>query len=497
MKVFLLCLYVGAIIGVSIFSARKTSSLNDFVLGGRSIGPWMSAFAYGTTYFSAVLIIGYAGKIGWSFGLGAVLIALGNGLIGSFLAWKVLARKTREMTERLNVMTMPEFLEARYDSKPLKVVSALIIFIFLVPYSASVFMGLSYLFQEIFHIPFIQTLIGMAALTALYLVAGGYLAINLLDFIQGIIMLIGVSLMVFFVMIHPNVGGITGLIEKIPQLPLPQGGQGWLSLISLVILTSLGSWGLPQMVLKFYAIKDEKSISIATIVSTLFAFIITFAAYFTGSLTHLFFEELPVFNGIATPDLLMPQLFNQVLPEFVAVLILILVLSASMSTLSSLVMVSSSAIVVDLLKGYLAPNMRQHRSVLYMRILCFIFVIMSLYLALKPNVILSLMALSWGTVAGSFLAIYFYGLYWQGVTKVGAWAGLISGFGTSIGLTLILGAKFIPMAGSLAMLVPLAVVPAVSAITRPYGESHLKHVFGERFHSKDKAMCESEKYSIG
>lgn len=493
MKLILVCLYVGVILAVTFYCGRRTKNLNEFVLGGRSIGPWMSAFAYGTTYFSAVLIIGYAGKVGWGFGLGTLLIVFGNTFVGSYLAWKFLAPRSREITGRLNVMTMPEFLEVRYNSKAMKVVAALIIFIFLVPYSAGVYMGLSYLFQEILHVPYMQTLVFMAVLTGIYLVFGGYLAMNVIDFIQGMIMIIGVVAMVYYVIADPVVGGVTGLLAKIPQLPGPTDANSWLMLISLAILTSLGCWGMPQMVTKFYAIKNEESIKIATIVASLFALLITFGAYFTGSLTHLYFNELPVFNGVPNPDLLMPQLLNRVLPDLVAVIILLLVLSASMSTLASLVMVSSSAIMVDLIKGYLYPQVSQRTSVIGMRLLCALFVGLSLYLAVKPTMILSLMALSWGTVAGCFLAPYLYGLYGIRTTQAGAWAGIAAGFATSIGLSLYLGSAMIPVAGSLAMIVPLVVVPAVSAVTKQLPQEHLEKVFGREL---GELSQENEEYSV-
>ena len=152
----------------------RTKNVGDFFLGGRTLGPWMSAFAYGTTYFSAVLFIGYAGKLGWGFGIYTLWIVIGNTFIGTLLAWMVLAGRTRDMTSRLNAITMPEFLSARYGNKPLQVIAALVVFVFLVPYSASVLMGLSYLFEMTLHIPYENALYFLTALTAVYLVMGGY-----------------------------------------------------------------------------------------------------------------------------------------------------------------------------------------------------------------------------------------------------------------------------------------------------------------------------------
>lgn len=479
MKILFVLAYVGVLFTVGFVSMKKVKTLNDFFLGDRSIGPWVSAFAYGTTYFSAVLFIGYAGKVGWGFGLSSLWIVLGNALVGSLLAWKVLAKRTREMTVRLGAITMPEFLEKRYGSKALKVVSALIIFVFLVPYSASVYMGLSYFFESIFGIPYVYALFFIAAITAVYLVMGGYFAITLTDFIQGLVMIAGVIVMLFFVVGSPQVGGWTNVVPALqavnPKLAAPVGPPGIVPLLSLVVLTSLGPWGLPQMIQKFYAVKNERVINTATWVTTGFALLMTFGAYFTGSLSHLFFRSLEEVGG--NVDMIMPTIINQTLPDVVAMVILLLVFSASMSTLASLVLVSSSSIAVDLVRA-IKPDADKTKIMNLMRVLCVVFIGFSLYLAVRPNVILSLMALSWGTVAGSFLAPYLYGLFSRKTTAAGAWAGLVSGFMISVVFST-LYPKQIPLVGSLAMLVPLLVVPAVSRVTKGLPESLVEKAFGK------------------
>jgi len=487
-KYGILALFAGGLLFLSYLSMKKVSTLNDYFLGDRSIGPWVSAFTYGTTYFSAVLFIGYAGKIGWGFGLSALWIAVGNSVVGSLLAWKVLAKRTRQITMRLDAMTMPEFLESRYQSSGLKIFSSLIIFIFLVPYSASVYMGLSYFFEQVFAIPYIWALAIMVALTALFLLLGGYLAVAITDFVQGIVMVIGIVVMIYFILTHPAAGGLAGIWDSLkqvnPELVDIVGPPGWIPLLSLVVLTSLGSWGLPQMVQRFYTIKDEKSIKAAMIVATLFGVLVTGAAYFIGATTHVFFDQLPLVNGVANADLLIPQLIVKVMPEAVAFLILLLVLSASMSTLSSLVLVSSSTLAIDLFKGFIKPDMSDKHSMLLMRLLCLAFVLLSFVIAItRPAVILTLMAVSWGTVAGSFLAPYLYGLYWSGITKVGAWSGLISGLGISLGLSAYfqMKAQYIPLIGSLAILIPLVVVPVISLLTPGYDKQHLKEVYGDYY----------------
>jgi SSS family solute:Na+ symporter len=498
-KISMLLCFFSLIVGLSLYSRRKTNTVNDFVVGNRTIGPWMSAFSYGTAYFSAVLLIGFAGKVGWGYGMSALLIALGNSIIGTYLAWRILGRKTREMTSRLNVLTMPSFLEKRYDSPKMKVFSSLIIFIFFVPYAASVFMGLSYLFEQIFGIPYVLALAVMAVLSGLYLVLGGYMAVALVDFVQGLIMIAGVVLMVYFVlgheMVNDFVNGFTALRAQDPGLILPTSPVTWIGLLSLIILTSLGTWGLPQMVGKFYGIKNEQSIPVATWVSSIFSLIITMGAYYVGSTGHLFFAELPVFNGVSTPDLIMPIIIGQTLPPLVGVLILILVLSASMSTLSSLVLTASSSVSIDLIKGAAIKDISEKGTMNMMRFLCIIFIGFCLYVALNPpGIILTLMALSWGAVAGSFLAPYIYGLFWPNTTRAGAWAGMLSGLLIAVGgyfiitfspsfingqLMSLLSSWGSPFFGSLAMIIPLGVVPLVSVISRAYPAEHIKRVYSQ------------------
>lgn len=493
-KYVFLGLFIVIMVAIGLFSRKKVKNVQDFFLGGRQMGPWLTAFAYGTTYFSAVIFIGYAGKIGWGFGISSTLIGIGNAIIGSLLAWLILAGKTRKMTHELNASTMPEFFEKRYDSKAMKIVTAIIIFIFLVPYSASVYQGLGYLFERTFGVPFVYGMAAIAVLTAIYLLLGGYVATALNDFVQGIIMLIGIGFMIYFILSNPAVGGLGSGLKKLSEIP--DAGSGLVSIFSrqplnllgLIILTSLGTWGLPQMVHKFYAIKDEASVKRATIISTVFALIIAGGAYFVGSFGRLFLNNtMPLgANGKPNADMIMPLVLEKALPEALIGIIIILVLSASMSTLSSLVLVSSSAISLDLVKGTLFPNMKKENVMLLMRIMCALFVILSFLVAVTPNSILSLMSFSWGTVAGAFLAPFLYGLYWKGTTKAGAWAGFITGFSVSVVGAIIykMNAGMAPNIGAVAMLLSLVVVPVVSLISSKLPEKHIEKVFGDNKRGK-------------
>lgn len=518
----LIILYMLLLLGLGYWAMRKTRSVGDFFLGGRAIGPWMSAFAYGTTYFSAVLFIGYGGKLGWGYGLHTMWIVAGNVLVGSLLAWWVLGKRTREMTARLNAMTMPSFLAQRYKSSTLKIAAALLIFVFLVPYSASVYMGLKYLFQEALGMSQNQALGLLAALTGVYLVMGGYLAVTLTDFVMGLMMIFGVTAMLTYLV--GNAGGVVSATSMLTNFDLcspalkpgPPGSiPGWLTLAALVVVTSLGPWGLPQMVQKFYSIKSGDQIKRAMIVASLFAIVITMGGYYTGALTHLNIPshkssianpavatdtvtytektELPVKMGkdgkpvilpSGKPDIdwdrWMPSYLVQRLPKWVMTVIVLLVFSASMSTLSSLVLVSSSAIAMDLYAGVVKPNVERKSVLTMMRILCAIFIALSLAIALKPpSIIINLMVISWGVLAGAFGAPYLYGLFWRRANAFGAGAGMLVGVATGVILYIRYGPAGIPIAGAAAILIPYLVVPLVSLITKPMPKEVVAEAFAD------------------
>lgn len=484
-KYIILMAFVLLMVGIGLYSRTKVKDLGDFFLGGRRMGPWITAFSYGTSYFSSVIFIGYAGNIGWGFGISAVWIGIGNALLGCLLAWIVLGGRTRQMTHHLDASTMPEFFENRYDSKPMKIAAALIIFIFLVPYCASVYKGLGYLFESVFHIPGMYCLVAIAVLTGLYLLLGGYIATALNDMVQGVIMLIGTVLMIGFVVYGTAVGGLGEGIRKLSEIPdagkglASIGGPNPLNLLGLVFLTSFGAWGLPQMVHKFYTIRDRQSIKRGAVVSTVFALVIGVGAYLTGAFGRLFLDNQMPAGGV---DVIIPQVLQSALPEVLLGVIVVLVLSASMSTLSSLVLISSSSIAMDLMHGVIFKKMDKKTVMLWMRILCVVFVGFSFWVAAgNPNVIVQLMSLSWGVVAGCFLAPYLYGLYWKGTTKIGAWAGIAAGLATVLAAIIMKGGLAnvsMPNVGSLAMIISVAAVPIVSVVTPKFNKEFTERIFG-------------------
>lgn len=476
-KIVLLLLFFGCMIAVGLYARKNANSTTDFVLGGRSVGPWLSAFAYGTSYFSAVVFVGYAGQFGWKYGLASTWIGLGNAVLGSLIAWVVMGRRTRIMTHHLDVATMPDFFGKRYDSNVIKIVASAIAFIFLIPYTASVYNGLSRLFGMAFDIPYTVCVVTMAVLTGVYVILGGYMATAINDFIQGIIMLVGIAAVIGAVL--SGQGGFIEAIKKLSEIPsdvpvtLGQPGAfasffgtDPINLLGVIILTSLGTWGLPQMVHKFYAIKSEQAIKTGTIVSTFFAVIVSGGCYFLGGFGRLF--DVPaIYNadGSVMYDAIVPTMLST-LPDILIGIVIVLVLSASMSTLSSLVLTSASTLTLDFIRGTIVKEMDDKKQLVFIRVLIVFFIVISVVLALNPpTFIAQLMGISWGALAGAFLAPFLYGLYWKGVTKAGVWASFICGVGITVSNMFF---KFIASpinAGAAAMIVGLIVTPVVSLVT--------------------------------
>ena len=481
-KLLVLLVFFAVIVGIGLYCRRTATDVNGFVLGGRNVGPWMSAFAYGTSYFSAVVFVGYAGQFGWKFGIASTWIGLGNAIIGSMLAWAVLGRRTRIMTQHLNTSTMPEFFGKRFQSNALKIFASFIVFIFLIPYTASLYNGLSRLFGMAFDIDYTICIVLMAILTAIYVVAGGYMATAINDFIQGCIMLVGIVAVIAAVLSLNGgfMGSLAALAEvedtsvsTIPGVFASFFGPDPASLLGVVILTSLGTWGLPQMVQKFYAIKSEDSIKKGTVISTFFALVVSGGCYFLGGFGRLYQDVIDI--SADGYDAVIPTMISQLSPFLIGVVV-ILVLSASMSTLSSLVLASSSTLTIDVIKGAFIKDMDEKKQVLYMRVLVVVFIIISAVIAIiqyKGSIafIAQMMGISWGALSGAFLAPFLYSLYWKGVTKAACVVQFIFGVGIMV-INMVAGGilpSFLQSSincGAFAMLAGFVIVPIVSVLTK-------------------------------
>jgi len=472
---------------VGFYFRKRADSVNDFVLGGRSVGPWLTAFSYGATYFSAVIFVGYAGQFGWKYGTAAVWIGLGNAFVGSLLPWLIIGKRTRVMTNHLKSATMPEFFGTRYVSKALKIAAAIIVFVFLIPYTASLYNGLSRLFEMAFGVDFIYCIIAMAILTMIYVVVGGYFASAVNDFIQGIVMLIGIVAVISAVL-----GDNGGLAEATRSLSLIEGttaagvtkpgvftaifGPDPIALLGVVFLTSLGTWGLPQMVARFYSIKSEKMIKKGAIISTFFAVVVAGGCYYIGTFGRLYANVVETTaEGAVVFDSIIPTILSK-FPDLLIGVAVLVVFAASISTLSSLVLVSSSTLTLDFLKGNIIKNMGAKMQLVIIRSLIVVFIAISSFIAVIQykggiSFIAQLMGVSWGALAGSFLAPFLYGLYWKKASKVSVWCCFVFSAGLMI-LNILFRNSFPTLlqspinCGAFTMLAGLVIVPVVSMFTK-------------------------------
>ena len=508
-KLGLLLIFFSVMVAIGFYCRRHAADVNGFVLGGRSVGPWLTAFAYGSSYFSAVVFVGYAGQFGWKYGIAATWAGIGNAILGSLLAWAVLGRRTRIMTQHLDSATMPQFFGKRFGSPALKLAASVIIFLFLIPYTASLYNGLSRLFGMAFHIDYTLCVIVMAVLTGVYVIAGGYMATAINDFIQGIIMIFGICAVIAAVL-HSQ-GGFMAALEGLARVEDPAVSQAPgvfasffgpdpLNLLGVVVLTSLGTWGLPQMVQKFYAIKSENAVHKGMIISTVFALVVAGGCYFLGGFGRLYGDQVDV--AAQGYDAIIPTMLSG-LPDLLIAIVVILVLSASMSTLSSLVLASSSTLTLDFLKEKVCPNMSDRQQVTVMRLLVVVFIAISVVLAIiqyRSNVtfIAQLMGVSWGALAGAFLAPFLFGLYWKKTTKAACAVSFL--FSTVVMLANIgLKSLFPPIlqspinAGAFCMLAGLILVPLVSLFT-PKPDASL---VDEAFSCYDQRVLVRQREALG
>ena len=515
-----LILFFALMVFVGLRYRKRAKSLDGFVLGGRTVGPWLTAFAFGTSYFSAVIFVGYAGQFGWNFGLASTWIGLGNAFLGSLLAWQVLGRRTRVMTQALDSRTMPDFFAKRYGSHALTVAASVIVFVFLIPYTASLYNGLSSLFNQVFHIPYAVVVIVMAVLTGVYVIFGGYMATAVNDFIQGLVMLVGIVAVIISVL-NQN-GGATNAITELSKIAVSGSEQEGaytsffgpqpLYLLFVVVLTSLGTWGLPQMVGKFYSIKDEDAIRKGTVISTFFAVVVAGGCYFLGGFGRLY-DDPALYSaaGKLFSDRIVPSMLSTLAPAMIA-LVIVLVLSASMSTLSSLALTSASTLTLDLV---VPAAKRRHpdaekRSVLIIRIFIVFFVALSAVIAILKDTVFAdsvfiaqMMGVSWGALAGSFLAPFLWGLYSRKISRAAVWTCFVYGSGLEI-LQLLVSMGVLPWGNTLlfrnslysgvfAMVGGLILVPLVSLFTKKSVPENAEEIF----HCYDQKITTDVTDSLG
>jgi len=472
--ILVLALYMVMLVAIGAVSSRKMRSSEDFYVGNRNVGPWVTALSYVAAYFSSVVIIG-GGGFGYQYGLATIWIAAVNVLVGCTLAWMVLGRRVRQFSERLGTMTIPGFLAERFRAPETRIIAAWVITLLLVIYNVSILKGMGHAFEGLMGMPYAYGVLISCAIIVLYVSLGGYLAVVWTGFFQAWIM--GIGLVLLAVAALHAVGGLGVLSEKLATVDMglvhTPGSWGWAGLISFALITSLGIWGMPQMLARFVSIRSTSVLRVGTVVVTIGG-AMAVLPYICGAVARVMYPQLQ------SADLAIPTLTKDILPAWGAAIFLAGVIAAGMSSFAAIQITASSAVVRDFMVKGLGHALSEKQTILYSRIASAVIGVISLAIALRPPaLVLVLMAFSSATIASTCLWPILFGLYWRRTTRWGVVASMIGGLVTTLtwmGIGSPFGVHgFIP-----GLLVSLVAIVCVSLLTKRLPEEHLARVWGSR-----------------
>ncbi len=471
--VVVLVAYTVGLIAVGLFTSRRMRTSEDFYLGGRKIGPWVTSLSYVAAYFSSVVIVG-GGGFAYRYGMGTLWIGAINVLVGCTLVWIVLGRRLRRSSERLGTMTIPGFLAERFQTNAARVFTAVVIALFLIIYNVSIIQGMGRMFEVLMGIPYAAGVLLSGAIIILYVSFGGYLAVVWTGFFQAWVM--GVGLILLTVAALKAVGGLSAanlaLAAIDPGLVSTPGLWGWAGLISFALIVSYGVWGMPQLVVRFVSIKSADVLRIGTLIVTIGGSMAVLP-YLDGAIARVLHPNL------VNSDLAIPTLTKAVLSPWGSAVFLAGVIAAGMSTFASILIITSSAVVQDIVVKGLGRRLADRKIVRLSRIVSAIVGVVSLGIAIRPPaLILVLTAFSFAVIAATSLWPLLFGLYWRRATRIGVLASSVGGFTTAL-LWMAIGSPFglhgfIPGLG-----VGLLLLVFVSLVTERPSDAHLDRVFGE------------------
>ena len=472
--ILVLTLYMLLLVGIGMIASRRMRNSEDFYLGGRSVGPWVTSLSFVAAYFSSVVIIG-GGGFGYRFGMSTIWIAASNVLVGIALVWMILGRRIRLFTARLGTMTVPGFIAERFKAKEARVLAAVVITLFLIIYNVSILKGMGHAFEGLMGIPYMWAVLLSGVIIILYVSLGGYLAVVWTGFFQAWVMGLGLILLTFAAL--KAVGGLTAanvaLQAMDPGLVNTPGEWGWAGLISYGMIVSFGVWGMPQLMVRFYSIKAVSVLRVGTVVATIGGSMAVLP-FLNGAIARVLHPEL------ANADLAIPTLTKAVLSPWGGAIFLAGVVAAGMSTFASVLIITSGAVVRDVVQKGLGREITERQVVRYSRLVSALVGAVSLAIALRPPaLVLVLMAFSWAAIASTCLWPMLFGLYWKRATRWGVLASMGGGLASAliwIGIGSPYGVHgFIP-----GLLLSLIAMVVVSLLTERLPDDHLARVWGER-----------------
>ena len=423
-----ICLILGAV------AWKRTRTLGDFILGGRSLGSWVTALSAQATDMSGWLLMGLPG-LAYASGFDSIWLLLGL-VVGTWLNWRWIAAALREATEKLgDAQTLPDYLEYRFkdESHVLRALSALVILIFFVFYTSSGFVAAGRLFESLFAMPYVEAMMWGTSVMLLYVFLGGFLAVSWSDVLQGSLMFFALTMVAILGV--SLVGGFETTILRLQELdadllnPFAADGSetlGWIGIVSL-LAWGLGYFGQPHILARFMAVRSAQHLILARRVAMAWVIVVLIAAVFVGLTARLLLPQPLSGTDSEKAFMMMSTTF---LHPVLAGLCLAGVMAAIMSTASAQLLVASSALANDLYRHFIRPDAEARELLLVGRLAVLLIAALAFYLALDPgSTVLSLVAWAWAGFGAAFGPAVILSLYWPAMTRAGAIAGIVVGGG--------------------------------------------------------------------
>ena len=442
-------IYMILTLAVGYLGFRQTRGAEDYLLAGRRVGPWILALSYGATFISTSAIIGFGGAAA-VYGMGLIWLTVLNIGMGILVAFLLFGKRAREIGKRLSAVTFPDLMGRRYSDGFMQYASAAIILAGMPLYTSAILIGGARFLEKALNLPFGWAVIVLGLVTAVYVVAGGLIAVMYTNSLHGIVMFAGMTLLLLFT--YSLLGGVvpahealTALGPLVPPELAAQGLTGWTSLpapgspiwytliTTLILGVGIGALAQPQLVVRFMTARDSRTLNQAVLVGGPFILMMTGVTFTVGALSNVFFYRETGKIAVAAVaggnlDLVIPSFIDLATPSWFVVLFLITLLAASMSTLSSLFHVMGTAVGFDIWQhfGGRKPSLRANQA----GILAMILVSVLLAFTLPGSIVARTTAMFFGLSASALLPAFAYGLYSEAPSARAARASLVAGAAT-------------------------------------------------------------------
>ena len=435
--------YMALVVGIGFYFTSKNKSTDDFYLGGRKLGPFVTAMSAEASDMSSWLLMGLpgvalAGLVGMT-GTFAEAVWTAIGLAaGTYINWLIVAKKLRLYSEHIGASTIPDYLSNRFNDKSgaLVGISALIIIVFFVPYVASGFAGVGKLFNSLFGIDYHMVMVVGAVIIATYTLLGGFLAASTTDFIQSIIMTMALFVVCFFGI--TRAGGIDQVIANTADVPgyfslsAPDGSYTALPIAS-TLAWGLGYFGMPHILLRFMAIEDHEKLAMSRRIASVWVVISMGIAIFIGIVGYSFAKEEGIINDTFDPERIIVYIASYIskvnpLMAIIAGLIISGILASIMSTSDSQLLAASSSVSENIIHRFFVKNMSEVNQMILARVTVVIIAVLSCVFAWDPNSsVFRIVSFAWAGFGAAFGPVVLFSLFWKKTNKWGALLGMLSG----------------------------------------------------------------------